>query len=191
MPSTRRDHLIDTALELFNRGGYHAVGIDKILAESGVAKMTLYKHFRSKDDLILAALARRDERWLKGLGDSVAQRAASPRGRLLAVYDVLSEWFEAPDFNGCMFIKAAGEFTEAENPIHAACAAHQRRLFDYLRDLAAAAGAPRPAKLARELMLLAVGAIVITQVNGAVDAAAQARETARVLIAHALGDSSD
>ncbi len=190
MLSTRRDHLIDTALELFNQGGYHAVGIDKILAESGVAKMTLYKHFRSKDELILAALSRRDERWLNWLRDAVASRAASPRGRLLAVYDVLSEWFEAPDFNGCMFIKAAGEFAEAEDPIHAACAAHQRRLFDYLRDLAAAAGSRRPAKLARELMLLVVGAIVVTQVNGAVDAAAQARETARVLIAHALGEAA-
>lgn len=190
MPSARRDHLIDTALELFDRGGYHAVGIDKILTEAGVAKMTLYKYFRSKDDLILAALARRDERWLNWLRDAVARRAASPRARLLSVYDALSEWFEAPDFNGCMFIKAAGEFADAEDPIHAVCAAHQRRLFDYLRDLAAAADAPQPAKLARQLMLLAVGAIVVTQVNGAVDAAATARETARVLIAHALGDSS-
>lgn len=191
MPSTRRDILIDTALELFNQGGYHAVGIDKILAKSGVAKMTLYKHFRSKDELILAALSRRDERWLNWLREAVANRATSPLARLLAVYDVLSEWFEAPDFNGCMFIKAAGEFSEAENPIHAVCAEHQRRLFDYLRDLAAAAGAPRPAKLARQLMLLAVGAIVVTQVNGAVDAAAQARQTAQVLIANALGETTD
>ena len=191
MAINRRDHLIDTALALFNRGGYHATGIDRILAESGCAKMTLYKHFKSKDDLILAALRRRDELWLGWFEEAVTRRAATARERLPAIFDALEEWFEGPDFSGCMFVKAAGEYCDRDDPIHAAAAEHQQRLFDYLRDLAAAAGVPRPAKLARELMLLAVGAIVITQVNGAVDAVAQAREAAQVLIAHALGDASN
>ena len=84
MPS-RRDHLIDTAIRLFNENGYHATGIDKILAESGVAKMTLYKHFKSKDELILAALARRDRYWREWFEGTLERRAETPRGRLIAV----------------------------------------------------------------------------------------------------------
>ncbi len=187
MASTRRDHLVDTALDLFNRDGYHATGIDRILAESGVAKMTLYKHFGSKDALIRAVLARRDERWRDWFRDTVARRAETPRGRLLAVFDALEEWFAGPDFHGCLFIRAAGEYARRDDPIHAMAADHQRLVLADLRDLAAAAGAPRPARLAREIMLLALGAIVATQVNGPVDAGQAAKKAAEVLIEAALG----
>ena len=119
MAASRRDQLIDTALDLFNRNGYHATGIDRILAEAGVAKMTLYKHFGSKDALIQAALERRDERWRAWFRDAVARRAETPRGRLLAVFDALEEWFVRPDFHGCMFIRAAGEYAALDDPIHA------------------------------------------------------------------------
>ena len=88
MASRRRDHLVDIALDLFSRDGFHATGIDKILAESGVAKMTLYKHFRSKDELILAALRRRDERFRNWFMRTVERRADTPRERLLAMFDV-------------------------------------------------------------------------------------------------------
>ena len=84
MAPSRRDHLVDTALELFIRDGFHATGIDKILAESGVAKMTLYKHFKSKDELILSALRRRDERFRNWFMRAVESRAQAPRQRLLA-----------------------------------------------------------------------------------------------------------
>ena len=186
MAASRRDQLIDTALDLFNRNGYHATGIDRILAESGVAKMTLYNHFGSKDALIQAALARRDERWRAWLRDAVARRAETPRGRLLAVFDALDEWFARPDFHGCMFIRAAGEYAELDDPIHAAAAAHQRLVLAELRDLATAAGARRPARLAREIMLLVLGAIVATQVNGPVEAGQAAKKAAALLIDAAL-----
>ena len=84
MPSDRREHLLDTALSLFGTEGFHATGIDKILASAGVAKMTLYNHFRSKDELILAALRRRDERFRHWFVREVEHRAATPRDRLLA-----------------------------------------------------------------------------------------------------------
>ncbi len=186
MAESRRDQLIDTALDLFNRNGYHATGIDRILAESGVAKMTLYHHFGSKDALIRAALETRDQRWRAWFRDAVARRAETPRGRLLAVFDALEEWFARPDFHGCMFIKAAGEFTELDHPIHAAAAAHQRSVLGELRDLAAAAGAWHPARLAREIMLLVLGAIVATQVNGPVGAGQAAKKAAALLIDAAL-----
>ena len=187
MAESRRDQLIDTALDLFNRNGYHATGIDRILAQSGVAKMTLYNHFGSKDALIQAVLETRDERWRAWFRDAVARRAETPRERLLAVFDALEEWFARPDFHGCMFIRAAGEYAALDDPIHAAAAAHQRLVLGELRDLAAAAGARRPARLAREIMLLALGAMVATQVNGPVEAGQAAKKAAAVLIDAALG----
>ncbi len=186
MASAKRDQLIDTALELFNRDGYRATGIDKILAESGVAKMTLYNHFASKDALILAALERRDARWRDWFRHAVERRAETPRGRLLAVFDALEEWFAQPDFQGCMFMRAASEYCGCDHPIHAVAAEHQRLLLAELRDLAAAAGAKRPAKLAREILLLVMGAIVATQVNGPVGAGKAAKKAAEVLIEEAL-----
>ena len=186
MAASRRDQLIDTALDLFNRNGYHATGIDRILAESGVAKMTLYNHFGSKDALIEAALTTRDARWRAWFRDAVARRAETPRGRLLAVFDALDEWFDRPDFHGCMFIRAAGEYTDPDDPIHAAAATHQRLVLAELRDLAAAAGARRPARLARELMLMVLGAIVATQVSGPVAAGQTAKKAAAVLIGREL-----
>ena len=89
MASTRRDHLVDTALKLFARGGFHATGIDTILAEAGVAKMTLYNHFRSKEELILAVLRRRDELFRNWFVKRVEQQADQPRQRLIAMFDVL------------------------------------------------------------------------------------------------------
>lgn len=186
---SRREHLIETALALFNEQGYRATGIDRILAESGVAKMTLYKHFKSKDDLILAAIRRRDERWLAWFRDRierhVARRTDTPGARLLAVFEVLGEWFARPDFNGCMFIKAAAEYPDLDHPIHAAAALHHRKVLAYLKDLAAAAGAKRPARLARDILLLMQGAIAVTQVNGPLGAAREAARVAEVLIAEA------
>lgn len=187
MARGRRDHLVDTALELFAREGYHATGIDRILGEAGVAKMTLYNNFRSKDELILAALRLRDERFRNWFMRSVESRAKAPRERLLAVFDTLAAWFAEPGFRGCMFINAAGEFADPEDPIRAACAEHKRLTFNYLRDQARAAGAPDPQALAEALNLLAEGAIVMAHVAGDREAAPKAKRAAGVLIDAALG----
>lgn len=187
MPSSRRDHLVDTAVALFGRHGFHATGIDRVLRESGVAKMTLYKHFRSKDELILAALRRRDERFRNWLVRAVEGRARSPRARLLALFDAVGEWIAGPDFSGCTFINAAAEFADPDHPIHGAAAEHKRLVLGYLRGLAEAAGAAQADVLARQLMLLVEGAIVIAQVSGQAGAAAEARGAAEILIAAALG----
>ncbi len=142
MAPSRRDHLVDTALELFIRDGFHATGIDKILAESGVAKMTLYKHFKSKDELILSALRRRDEHFRNWFMRAVESRAREPRQRLLAIFDALDEWFSGRDFNGCMFINASAEFARPDDPIHVAgqadAAKHARRAARTLVDHALA-----------------------------------------------------
>jgi AcrR family transcriptional regulator len=186
MRSSRRDHLVETAQRLFAEGGYHATGIDKVLAEAGVAKMTLYKHFKSKDELILAALRRRDETFRNWFMREVERRTPSPRARLLAVFDVLDDWFGSPRFNGCMFINAASEYGGSEHPIHAAACEHKRLLCAYLAELARAAGAQAADDLARQLLLLVEGATVTAQIECAAGAARHARAAAEVLVSGAL-----
>ena len=182
MATARTEHLVETALDLFSRNGFHATGIDRLLAEAGVAKMTLYKHFRSKDALILEALKRRDDRVRRWLPDSVAKRARAPRKRLLAVFDVLDDWFHEPDFRGCLFVHAAAEYGDAEAPAHRAARENKGWLLGYLTELADEAGANDPPGLAYALFLLAEGAVSAAHVMGRTRAAKDARKVAKSLL---------
>ena len=184
---SRRDDLIETALKLFYTGGFQATGIDRILAESGVAKMTLYKHFKSKDELILAALALRDERFRDWLAGYMEAASDAPAERLLAMFDALETWFRGEafpglGFSGCAFINAASEFSALSHPAHQAAAAHKRAIVDYLEGLCAQAGAPDPRALAEQLALLKEGAIATAQVRGLPEAARTAKAIAQGLI---------
>ncbi len=195
MPKSRRDDLVDTALKLFYAGGFNATGIDKILAESGVAKMTLYKHFRSKDELILAVLHRRDEQFRNWLMGEMEKAAPDPRGRLLAMFDALDVWFsgrafKGMGFHGCAFINAAGEFGDHSHPAHRAAAEHKRRIVDYLERLCFEAGAPEPRHLAEQLALLKEGAIATAHVRGMPEAAQISRDMAAGIIKVALAKAS-
>lgn len=181
MPS-KRDILIDTALRLFGEGGFKATGIDRILAEAGVAKMTLYNHFTSKDELILAALRRRDEEARREMARDIDRRADTPRGKLLAIFDHAHDWFHSPGFNGCPFIRAAGEYTDGEDPVHAACAEHGRLFARYVRSIVDQAGVTDPAALTTQLVLLFNGAVVAAQTSGDLDAARAAKAAAEALI---------
>lgn len=190
--SDRRAHLVETALKLFYRNGFHATGIDTVLAESGVAKMTLYKHFKTKEDLIIAALKHGEEAWMKWFSLTVERLGRTPRGRLLAVFDALGRWFRCEgtgdtEFCGCTFINVAGEYTDPRHPVHAVAAAQKRRVRAYLTGLARAAGARDPAALGQHLALLAEGAVVQAHVAGDRGAAARAREAAAVLVGAAAG----
>src|SRR6185312_7326169 len=99
-----RERVLETAYRLFSAHGTRAVGVDRIIAEAGTAKMTLYRNFASKDDLIVAFLAAREQRWTRGwLQAEVERRATTPRARLLAIFDVFGEWFAREDFEGCSF----------------------------------------------------------------------------------------
>lgn len=188
---SRRDELVDTALRLFYTQGFHATGIDKVLAEAGVAKMTLYKHFRSKDELILATLHRRDEQFRNWLTGEMEKASADPRDRLLAMFDALEDWFrgrafEGLGFSGCAFINAAGEFAELDHPAHRTSAEHKQHIVDYLVTLCTEIGARDPKELAEQLALLKEGAIVTAQVRGMPEAAGTAKSMAKTLIDSAL-----
>lgn len=182
-PASARDRLVETALRLFDRDGFRASGIDAVLAEAGVAKMTLYAHFASKDELIAAALELRDRRWREWFMAAVERRAAEPAQRLQAVFDVLEEWFNQPDFRGCLLINASSEFADRGHPARRLAADHRGRIVDYLRGLAAGAGAPDPAELAERIYLLIAGAIVAAVLVGDSSPARAARTAAMQLIA--------
>ena len=186
MASGKRDQLLDTALELFYQNGFHATGIDKVLEKANVARMTLYNHFKSKDELILAALRRRDEKFRNWFMRAVERQTTDPADRLLAVFDALGDWFVQKDFSGCMFINASAEFADATNPIHMISSEHKKLMQKYLRELAIAASIPNPNELADQLMLLAEGAIVMAYVTGDKDAASKAKTAAGKLIQSAL-----
>ncbi len=118
-----RERLVTAAYELFARNGVQAVGVDAIIERSGVARQTLYRHFGSKQELVLAFLERREEVWTYGwLAAEVQRRERDPRRRLLAIFDVFDEWFRRPDFEGCSFINVMLEHPAADHPLHVAAA---------------------------------------------------------------------
>jgi AcrR family transcriptional regulator len=185
--SQRREQLIDTAIALFSERGYHASGIDTILEKAGVSKKTLYRHFRSKDELILAALKKYDGLFRNNFMRQVEERADAPRDRLLAVFDVAAEWFAENTFFGCMFINAIGEYSEPDTPIRRVCKEFKALMRRYIEDQCAAMGAPDPAGLADELALLLEGATVTAQVSqDGARAASVAKTAAAALIDRAM-----
>ncbi len=194
--ASRRDDLVETALRLFYTSGFNATGIDKILAEAGVAKMTLYKHFRSKEELILAVLNRRDEQFRNWLMGEMEKASTDPRERLLAMFDALESWFRGQafkglGFNGCAFINASSEFGEQQHPAHRTSAEHKQRIVDYLERLSREAGAADPHELAERLALLKEGAIVTAHVRGMPEAARTAKGIAADLIQAQIAQVSD
>lgn len=186
MRPSKKQHLVETAADLFERSGFHATGIDAILKTGGIAKMTLYNHFASKDDLILAALALRDEEFRTRLVEQTEARGATPREQLSAIFGVLEDWFEDEQFNGCMFAHAAGEYGGLDHPIHEQAARHKRFVYDYLVGLAKDAGVLEARALGQQLLILYDGAISVAHMLGAPIAARQARRAATALVAAAL-----
>lgn len=154
-----RERILATAADLFYGRGIRNVGIDEIIARAGVAKASLYKHFDSKDALIVEFLRRRDAAWREWFEAAVEARATKPKDRLLAVFDLLEEWFAQDDFRGCEFVNAAVERADAKHPAHAASVEHKRLVRAYLHDLAKAARLKNPAATADHLALLVEGAI--------------------------------
>jgi AcrR family transcriptional regulator len=178
-----RDRLLDTAERLFYAEGIRAVGIDRILAESGVGKASLYRHFPTKDELVLAVLRRRDEQWRRWLVEAVEELDAPPERRPLAVFDALAQRFSWRDFRGCAFINTIVESADPDGPAHAVAHEHKRRLTGYLAGLLAGAGHAEPEAMAARLVLLVDGAIVTAMRERSPAAARVARGIAETLLA--------
>jgi AcrR family transcriptional regulator len=205
-----RDRLLAAAEALIYAGGIHATGVDAIVKLSGTARKSFYTHFESKDALVAAALERRDERWMRWFIDGTLKRADAPRDRLLAMFDVLREWFTSKEFHGCAFLNASGEIASPDDPIRVVARLHKERLLAFVREVCDAlfaaqdnAAAPREpgkpdtpaapaahnaaaAALSRQWLILIDGAIGVALVSGDANAAYDARDAALPLLDAAL-----
>ena len=182
MRPTKRDELVQKALQVFYRTGFHATGMDLLATETGVSKTSMYKHFRTKEDLILAALRLRDEQFRNWLYRRMEELGETPQQQLLTMFDALEEWFNEPGYQGCMFIKASSEYQQASHPIHKQSADHKRLLEIHITELAEKAGLSNPSALARKLLLLKEGAIVTAHLGHTDNPAQDAKATAIELL---------
>lgn len=182
MSASKRDELVQNALKAFYAGGFHAIGMDRLAKETGVSKTAIYKHFRTKDDLILATLRLRDEQFRNWLVRRVEALAADPKDQLLAIFTALREWFDEPGFKSCMFIKASSEYQDRDNPIHQTAAEHKKLLLKYFTQIAKAASIMNADDVARQLLILKEGAIVLAHLHDPTLVAEDARRAAETII---------
>ncbi|MGZ7023800.1 MAG: TetR/AcrR family transcriptional regulator [Ilumatobacteraceae bacterium] len=177
-----RERLIETSYELFTRRGIGDVGVDEVVGRAGVAKATLYRHFPSKEDLVLAFLDRRAELWTgEVIEREPRERADDPESQLLALFDVLDDWFhQRSDYEACSFVKVLFEMGP-DGRIGQACLAHLDRIRDVLRERAQSAGLRDAQGLAWSLNILVKGSIVCAA-EGDRDSARRARPMAAWLI---------
>jgi AcrR family transcriptional regulator len=177
-----RERILETAYDLFSRHGVRAVGVDRIVASSGVAKMSLYRHFQSKDDLVLVFLQEREQRWTRDwLHAEASCRGETGAERMLAIFDVFDEWFRKPDFEGCSFINVLLEFDDRDHPIRHATTAHLATIRGLVREFAEDAGVSDPEAVACQWHILMKGSIVAAG-EGDVLAAQRARALGRLLL---------
>jgi AcrR family transcriptional regulator len=177
-----RERILDTAYDLFSRHGIRAVGVDRIIATSGVAKMSLYRHFHSKDALVLAFLQEREKRWtMDWLHADVSLRAEDGAGRMLAIFDVFDEWFQKPDFEGCSFINVLLEFDDLDHPIRVATTEHLATIRGLVREFAEEAGVSDPEAVAAKWHILMKGSIVAAG-EGDREAARRGQALGRLLL---------
>jgi AcrR family transcriptional regulator len=180
-----RQRILATAARLFYRHGIRAVGVDRIIREAQVAKATFYKHFPSKDDLVLAWLRDRESHWLHWIQEELDRREELPEARLLALFDLLGEWIERPGFRGCPFVNAAAEVADPDHPVVEEVRRFRREVEDFLARTAAGAGFHRPERLAAQLSLLVSGTFVAATATGSAAPAAIARAAAEAVLARA------
>ena len=180
--SSARERLLDVAYDLFSRRGVRNVSVQEIVARSAVARATLYRHFKSKDELVLAFLQLREQRWTFGAVEAEARRrgGADPERRLLAIFDVFDEWFQRSDFEACSFVNVMFEMGP-DHPLGRASIYHLERIRGMVENLAAEASLVEPVEFARSWHILMKGSIV-SATEGDLGAARRAQRMAKALI---------
>lgn len=186
-PRDTRERILHVALDLFYAHGFHAVGLDRILAAVGVTKTTFYNHFPSREDLVLECVRLRDVWERESFERAVRARAGyDPRALLLAIFDVMDDWFNDSRYRGCLFIAASAEFPSRQDPVHKAAAQHFAAMEEQIRLMAEAAGVDDPAWLATSWVLLLEGAVTYRLVTGDDSVAKSAKLVAEQLLASRL-----
>jgi len=178
------ERLLDVATDLFYRQGIRAVGVDEIAERAKVAKRSLYRHFKTKDDLIAAVIRRRDRRWREEFFAAVRASSSSPRARILGAFDLLGETCRSKGFRGCPFINAAIELADARHAGHAAVIENKRATRAFFVELLRDAGAASPEGVGDEFMLLFNGALVNCALEADDAPAKRAKDAAQRLIRH-------
>ena len=182
-PASARERIEHAAYELFSRHGIRAIGVNTLAERAGVAKMTLYKHYPSKDALALAFLRRREELWTRAwLQREVEHRARTPRAKLLAVFDAFDRWFQRADYEACSFVKALLEHDERGHPVRKAAVRHIETILAFITELAEAAGVRDADEFARQWQILMMGCILFAYA-GDLKAAQRAKKAAAALLA--------
>ncbi len=180
--SLLRDKILNVATDLFQTRGINSTGVDTIVAVAGTTKMTLYKYFRSKEDLILEVLQKGQTDFESWLNDNLNQNTKQPAEKLQKLFDFIEEWVTAPEFRGMAFIKASAEFPNEENPIHKFSAEQSRQFKQYITKLAQDAGVKDAEGLSLQLSLLIEGAMQAEQMKRGSGAIKYAKKAAKTLI---------
>jgi AcrR family transcriptional regulator len=182
--TTTRQRLVEAAVRRFYRDGFRSVGIDQVLADVGISKTAFYKHFESKEELMLAALEMQN-RWLQDTFRAmIGERGGSTAiGQLYAVLDVVENIIESDEYHGCIFVNVAMEFPLPHEPAHVLASQNKQAIEDIIGALATKAGATDPRALAQELCLVIEGAYVTRHVTGNRQTIDIARQIARLIIA--------
>ncbi|MFC6296697.1 TetR family transcriptional regulator [Pseudomonas sp. CCM 7893] len=176
-----RDIILDVTEKLIYKSGIAATGMDLLVKTAGVSRKSIYRYFANKDELVIAALQRRDERWMQWLRDEV-ERSETTGGRLLALFSALKAWFGSADFRGCAFINTSGETGNPQDPVRLLAKAHKQKLLEYALELCRAHGTPDPEQQAAQLLILVDGAITVALVMGDSTAADNAQYMAKTLL---------
>jgi len=190
VPVSARDRILASAYELFSHKGVRAVGVDEVISRADVAKATLYRHFASKDELVLAFLQERERLWTKDWVEAEARRRGNTaEEQLLAIFDLFDDWFRRDDFEGCSFINVLLETKDRTTPIGGASAAHLANIRSIIRKLASEARLRDADGFAHSWHILMKGSIVAAG-EGDRDAARRAQAMGRLLIANHRADPS-
>ncbi|NYH77340.1 AcrR family transcriptional regulator [Actinopolyspora biskrensis] len=176
-----RERLLGAAHRLFYAHGINNVGTDTVIEEAGVAKMTLYRNFNSKDDLVAAYLQERDTWWHQKLMERINEPGQTPKEKILSFFEMFAEWVKDPDFHGCAFINAHSEHSQGPEAMKA-IKSHKDSFYRILRKLVADSGAEDPDSLAEQLFVLMEGGIVVSEMSRKSSPAARARTAAEALL---------
>jgi AcrR family transcriptional regulator len=180
--SHARHQILETASELFYQKGIQHVGINEVIAQSGVAKRTLYRWFPSKDLLIEEVMKYRASQWICWFETAVSERGNTPKERLLATFDVLREWYASPDFRGCPFINAVLEIADASHKAHQVSINLRESIRQIIMRLAAEAGVKNPDLFSQQYLLLIGGASLMATIEQSADGATFAQTALSILI---------
>ncbi|VVO35334.1 TetR/AcrR family transcriptional regulator [Pseudomonas fluorescens] len=176
-----RDIILDVTEKLIYKSGIAATGMDLLVKTAGVSRKSIYRYFANKDELTVAALQRRDERWISWFRGEVG-KAPTTEARLLNLFTVLKDWFASEGFRGCAFINTSGETGDPQNPVRLVAREHKQKLLDYLGELCKEHGVQDPQEQAKQLLILIDGAITVALVMGDQSAADNAQCMARKLL---------